>query len=189
MVVVSHEPFLFHASLAENLRYANPEASVEEVTAAANVVGLHPFIASLPQGYDTVVGERGARLSAGQKQRIALARAVLKRPKILVLDEALSGLDVVSETGVRAALDALMRGRTTISVTHRLSSVREDDTVLVLDKGRVVWRGRYGDLAALPGDVRAALREWEGEGEEEVQSLKSKVQSPKCEVQSLKSKV
>ena len=161
VVVVSHEPFLFHASLAENLRYANPEASVEEVTAAANVVGLHPFIASLPQGYDTVVGERGARLSAGQKQRLALARAVLKRPKILVLDEALSGLDVVSETGVRAALDALMRGRTTISVTHRLSSVREDDTVLVLDKGRVVWRGRYGDLAALPGDVQAALREWE----------------------------
>jgi len=161
IVIVSHEPFLFHASLAENLRYASPEASLQEVTAAAKAVGLHEFIASLPQGYDTVVGERGARLSAGQKQRIALARAVLKRPQILVLDEALSGLDMVSEAGVREALDALMAGRTTITVTHRLSSLREDDAVIVLDKGRVVWEGRYGELAALPAGMRATLREWE----------------------------
>jgi ABC-type multidrug transport system fused ATPase/permease subunit len=135
VVVVSHEPFLFHASFLENLRYADPETPVAEVSAAARAVGLHEFISALPQGYDTLVGERGARLSAGQKQRVALARALLKHPKVLVLDEALSGLDVVSETGVRDALDALMLGRTTIVVTHRLSSVRADDFVLVLEHG------------------------------------------------------
>jgi ATP-binding cassette subfamily B protein len=163
VVVVSHEPVLFHTSLIENLRYANPEASVEEVIAAATAVGLHEFIISLSQGYDTLVGERGARLSAGQKQRIALARAALKKPKILVLDEALSGLDVVSEAEVRQALDTLMAGRTTIVVTHRLSSLRGDDAVIVLDAGRVVWTGRYGDLASFPGEMRARLREWESQ--------------------------
>ncbi|MBI3300746.1 MAG: ABC transporter ATP-binding protein, partial [Deltaproteobacteria bacterium] len=176
VVVVSHEPFLFHASLGENLRYASPEASLEEVTAAARAVGLHEFIASLPGGYDTLAGERGARLSAGQKQRIALARAALKRPKILVLDEALSGLDVVSEAGVREALEMLMAGRTTIMVTHRLSSLHEDDTVIVLDQGRVVWEGQYGDMATLPGDMRATLREWEGQ--KEVRSSEFGVRSP-----------
>ncbi len=163
VVVVSHEPVLFHTSLIENLRYANPEASLEEVIAAATAVGLHEFIISLSQGYDTLVGERGARLSAGQKQRIALARAALKKPKILVLDEALSGLDVVSEAEVRQALDTLMAGRTTIVVTHRLSSLRGDDAVIVLDAGRVVWTGRYGDLASFPGEMRARLREWESQ--------------------------
>jgi ATP-binding cassette subfamily B protein len=163
VVVVSHEPVLFHTSLIENLRYANPEASLEEVVAVATAVGLHEFIISLSQGYDTLVGERGARLSAGQKQRIALARAALKKPKILVLDEALSGLDVVSEAEVRQALDTLMAGRTTIVVTHRLSSLRGDDAVIVLDAGRVVWTGRYGDLASFPGEMRARLREWESQ--------------------------
>lgn len=161
VVVVSHDPFLFHASLAENLRYASPTASGEDVVVAAKAVGLHDFVLSLPQGYDTVVGERGARLSAGQKQRIALARAVLKRPKILVLDEALSGLDVVSETGVRETLDTLMRNGTTIMVTHRLSSVRQDDRVIVLDSGNIVWDGRYGELTVLPGDLHVKLRDGE----------------------------
>ncbi|HEV8714126.1 MAG TPA: ABC transporter ATP-binding protein [Candidatus Binatia bacterium] len=164
VVVISHEPVLFHASLAENLHYASPEASWEEVTAAATAVGLHEFIVSLPQGYNTLVGERGARLSAGQKQRVALARAVLKKPKVLVLDEALSGLDVVSEAEVRQALDALMAGRTTLVVTHRLSSLRGDDAVIVLDAGRVVWEGRYGDVTSFPGEMRARLREWESQG-------------------------
>ena len=158
-VVVSHEPFLFHASLFENLQYASPEALPEEIFAAARTVGLHDFVASLPQGYETVVGERGARLSAGQKQRIALARAILRRPKILVLDEALSGLDVASEVSIRDALNTLMKGRTTIMVTHRFSSLREDDAVIVLDQGRVVWAGQYRDLATSPGEVRAALLE------------------------------
>jgi len=161
VVVVSHEPVLFHASLVENLRYASPEAPLGEVIAAATAVGLHEFITSLPQGYETLVGERGARLSAGQKQRVALARAVLKKPKILVLDEALSGLDMISEAGVREALDMLMIGRTTIVVTHRLSSLRGEDAVIVLDAGRVVWEGRYGDLAAASGEMRARLHEWE----------------------------
>jgi len=176
VVVVSHEPVLFHASLAENLRYANPEASLEEVVTAAKAVGLHEFIISLPQRYDTLVGERGARLSAGQKQRIALARAVLKKPKILVLDEALSGLDVVSEAEVREALDALMAGRTTIVVTHRLSSLRGDDAMIVLDAGRVVWEGRYGNLASFPGEMGAKLREWESQAAK--RSPESGVQSP-----------
>jgi ATP-binding cassette, subfamily B, bacterial len=167
IVVVSHEAVLFHASLAENLRYASPEASWEEVTAAAAAAGLHEFIVSLPQGYHTLVGERGARLSAGQKQRVALARAVLKKPKILVLDEALSGLDVASEAEVRRALETLMAGRTTLVITHRLSSLRGDDAVLVLDAGRVVWRGRYGDAANFPGEMRARLREWESRAGEE----------------------
>lgn len=180
VVIVSHEPYLFHASLAENLRYANPEASAEEVTTAARAVDLHEFITSLPQGYDTLVGERGARLSAGQRQRIALARAVLKQPRILVLDEALSGLDMVSEASVRQALAALMAGRTTIMVTHRLSSLHEDDTVIVLDRGQVVWEGLYGDLAASSGEIRATLREWERQaaGQREVWSLESGVRSP-----------
>jgi ABC-type bacteriocin/lantibiotic exporter with double-glycine peptidase domain len=161
ITVVGHEPFLFHASLLENLRYAKPEASLTEVIAAARAVGLHEFVCSLPDGYDTVVGERGARLSAGQKQRVALARAVLRQPAVLVLDEALSGLDVVSEANIRDMIETLLGGRTVITVTHRLSSVRPGDTVIILEAGQVRWEGRYGDLAAVPGDLRGALREWE----------------------------
>ena len=161
VVVVSHDPFLFHASIEENLRYAKPVAARDEIIAAAHVVGLHEFVTSLPQGYETLVGERGARLSAGQKQRLALARAVLKHPQILVLDEALSGLDTASEVEIRQALQTLMAGKTTITVTHRLSSLAESDRVLVLDRGRVTWDGRYGDLLAQSEDVRVKLRQWE----------------------------
>jgi ATP-binding cassette subfamily B protein len=163
IVVISHEPFLFHASLLENLRCASPEASPEEVTAAAEAVGLHEFVLSLPGGYDSIIGERGARLSAGQKQRIALARAILKHPKVLILDEAMSGLDVTSEADVRETLERLMAGRTTITVTHRISSLRQDDPVIVLEKGQVVCEGRYGDLAALPSSVRITLLEEEAQ--------------------------
>jgi ATP-binding cassette subfamily B protein len=158
IVIVGHDPALFHASLEENLRYANPDASFETVVAAAKAVGLHDFILSLPQGYDTIVGERGARLSTGQKQRLGLARAVLRQPRILVLDEALSGLDVVSEARVREALDSLMAGRTTLIITHRLSSLREDDPVVVLDKGRVAWSGLYSALPTSAGEIYAALK-------------------------------
>ena len=157
IVVVGHEPVLFHASLLENLRYANPEASEEEVSAAAKMVGLHDFVVSLPEGYHTPVGERGARLSAGQKQRVALARAVLKRPTVLVLDESLSGLDVASEAEIRRALEVFMQDRTFILVTHRLSSLRTGDPVLVVDGGRIAWQGRYGNGEALPAGVRTAL--------------------------------
>ncbi|MCS6924435.1 MAG: ABC transporter ATP-binding protein/permease [Candidatus Binatia bacterium] len=165
VTVVGHEPFLFHASVLENLRYAKPEASLPEVIGAARAVGLHDFLCSLPDGYDTVVGERGMRLSAGQKQRVALARAVLRQPAVLVLDEALSGLDVVSEASIRDTIETLLSGRTIITVTHRLSSVRPDDTVVILEQGRVRWEGRYGDLAAVPGDLRSVLRAWEGQAE------------------------
>jgi ABC-type multidrug transport system fused ATPase/permease subunit len=161
VVVISHEPVLFHASLLENLRYASPDASIETVVAAAKIVGFHDFIDALPQGYNTVVGERGARLSTGQRQRLALARAVLKRPAILVLDEALSGLDVASESQLRAALEAFMTESSIVVVTHRLSSLRKDDPVIVLEHGQVVWSGVYGALPSSASDVYASLKEWE----------------------------
>ncbi len=161
VVVLSHDPFLFHASLAENIRYATPTASEREMTHAAQVVGLHEFIQSLPRQYETIVGERGAQLSAGQKQRIALARAVLRTPKVLVLDESLSGLDVESETVMREALARALPDTTTLVITHRLSSLRETDRVVILDGGRTVWDGRYGELVTSPGDLRAKIEEWE----------------------------
>jgi ABC-type bacteriocin/lantibiotic exporter with double-glycine peptidase domain len=154
VVVVSHEPYLFHATLEENIKYANPEASREQVIQAAQAAYIHDFIASLPQGYNTLVGERGARLSAGQKQRIALARAVLKQPRILVLDEAMSALDVISEERVRMALEELMAGRTTIVITHRLSSVQDFAHIIILSQGRVTWQGGYVDLLGELGRVR-----------------------------------
>jgi ABC-type multidrug transport system fused ATPase/permease subunit len=161
VVVLSHEPFLFHTSLAENIRYANPAASEREVAHAAQVVGLHDFIQSLPQQYETIVGERGAHLSAGQKQRIALARAVLRIPKVLVLDEALSGLDVESETTMREALTIALPETTALVITHRLSSLREADRVVILDGGRVVWDGWYKDQAMVPSELRIRMQEWE----------------------------
>ncbi len=154
VVVVSHEPYLFHATLEENIKYANPEASREQVIQAAQAAYLHDFIVSLPQGYDTLVGERGARLSAGQKQRIALARVVLKQPKILILDEAMSALDIISEEHVRRALEEPIAGRTTIVITHRLSSVQDFAHIIILSQGRVAWRGEYADLIGELGRVR-----------------------------------
>lgn len=161
VVVVGHDPFLFHASIEENLRYAQPTATPDELYAAAKMVGLDVFVATLPEGYATLVGERGTRLSAGQKQRIALARAVLRKPHVLVLDEALSGLDPASELEIRQALQSLMVGKTTIMVTHRVSSVRKDDRVLVLERGKVAWDGPYGDLLVTSDDLRVKLSEWD----------------------------
>src|SRR5216684_7053955 len=145
LVVTGHQAFVFHAPMIENLRYACPDASQEEVIAAARAVGLHDFIGSLPDGYNNPVGEHGATLSDGQRQRISIARALLKDPKILVLDEALSALDVASEAEIRAAVERALPGRTVIMITHRVSSIRPDDQVMVLDQGRVLWSGRYGD--------------------------------------------
>ncbi|MGE0821022.1 MAG: ABC transporter ATP-binding protein [Candidatus Binatia bacterium] len=161
IVVISPDPFLFHTSVVENLRYANPDVSIEEIVAAATAVGLHEFITSLPQGYDTPLGERGARLSAGQKQRVSLARAILKRPRVLVLDEAVSGLDVTSETEVRATLTLVLGGATTLVVTHRLSSLQDDDRVVVLENGQITWDGLYGSLIASSQTTREKLDEWE----------------------------
>jgi ABC-type multidrug transport system fused ATPase/permease subunit len=145
LVVTGHQAFVFHAPMIENLRYACPEASPEQVIAAARAAGLHDFISSLPDGYNNPVGEHGATLSDGQRQRISIARALLKDPKILVLDEALSALDVASEAEIRAAVERALPGRTVIMITHRVSSIRSDDQVMVLDQGRVLWSGRYGD--------------------------------------------
>jgi ATP-binding cassette, subfamily B, bacterial len=145
LVVTGHQAFVFHAPMIENLRYACPEASPEQVIAAARAAGLHDFIGSLPDGYNNPVGEHGATLSDGQRQRISIARALLKDPKILVLDEALSALDVASEAEIRAAVERALPGRTVIMITHRVSSIRPDDQLMVLDQGRVLWSGRYGD--------------------------------------------
>ena len=156
VVVIGHEPFLFHASILENVSYASPEATREEIVAAVTAAGLHEFVTALPDGYDTTVGERGTRLSAGQRQRIALARAILKKPRILVLDEAMSGLDVESEADVRQALSALMQHCTTLVVTHRFTSLHAEDAVLVLKKGAVEWQGTYQELTKAPDILQIA---------------------------------
>ena len=144
--VVSQETYLFHASVAENLRFAKPDATDSELIAAARAAQIHEHIASLPDGYDTLVGERGYRFSGGEKQRLAVARAILRNPPIMVLDEATSALDTRTEREVQAAIDALSAGRTTITIAHRLSTIRDADQIVVLDAGHVVERGTHRDL-------------------------------------------
>ncbi len=149
--IVSQETYLFHATVAENLRYARPGATDDELVAAARAADIHDTIASFPDGYDTVVGERGYRLSGGEKQRVAIARVLLKDPAVLILDEATSALDTVSERLVQGALDAASRGRTTIAIAHRLSTVIGADVIFVVDGGRIVERGTHADLLARGG--------------------------------------
>ena len=144
--VVSQETYLFHASVRENLRFAKPEATDAEVELAAEAAQIHDLVASLPEGYDTVVGERGYRFSGGEKQRIAIARTILRNPPILVLDEATSSLDSETERQVQEALDRLAEGRTTIAIAHRLSTVQTADQIVVLDGGRIVERGAHDEL-------------------------------------------
>ena len=149
--VVSQETYLFHASVRENLRFARPEASDEEVEAAARAASIHGLIAGLAEGYDTVVGERGYRFSGGEKQRIAIARTVLRNPPVLILDEATSALDTETERTVQAALDRLAEGRTTITIAHRLSTVREADQIVVISDGGLAERGTHAELMARGG--------------------------------------
>ncbi|MFD4263982.1 ABC transporter ATP-binding protein [Streptomyces sp. NPDC058534] len=156
--VVSQETYLFHASVADNLRFAKPDASQEELVAAARVAHIHDYLMSLPDGYDTVVGERGYRFSGGEKQRLAIARAILRDPPVLVLDEATSALDTQTERAVQQAVDAASAGRTTITVAHRLSTVRNADEILVLDGGRVAERGTHDELLALGGHYATLVR-------------------------------
>jgi ATP-binding cassette subfamily B protein len=155
--VVSQETYLFHASVRENLRFAKPDATDEELYAAAEAARIHHVIAALPEGYDTVVGERGYRFSGGEKQRIAIARTILRNPPILVLDEATSSLDTETERLVQEALDRLSEGRTTIAIAHRLSTIRDADQIIVLDRGQVVERGRHEDLLAAGGRYAALV--------------------------------
>ena len=156
--LVSQETYLFHASIRENLRFACPEASDEEIEAAAAAAQIHGLIASLPEGYETPVGERGYRFSGGEKQRIAIARTVLRNPPVLILDEATSALDTETERAVQQALDELARGRTTIAIAHRLSTIRDADQILVLDAGVIVERGTHDELASAGGRYEALLR-------------------------------
>jgi len=144
--VVTQETYLFHASIIENLRYAKPDAEMNEIEDAARAAAIHERITELPEGYDTIVGERGYKLSGGEKQRVAIARVLLKDPRILLLDEATSALDTVSERLIQAALNRLMEGRTTIAIAHRLSTILRADQILVFDRGRIVERGTHDQL-------------------------------------------
>jgi ATP-binding cassette, subfamily B, bacterial len=155
--VVSQETYLFHASVADNLRFAKPDATDEELVAAARVAQIHDHLRSLPDGYDTVVGERGYRFSGGEKQRLAIARAVLRDPPVLVLDEATSALDTQTEQAVQAAIDAASEGRTTITIAHRLSTIRDADEIIVLDRGEIAERGAHADLLARGGYYAALV--------------------------------
>ncbi|MGY1735867.1 ABC transporter ATP-binding protein [Geodermatophilus sp. SYSU D00684] len=149
--VVSQETYLLHATVRENLRHARPGATDAEIEAAARRARVHDVIAALPDGYDTVVGARGHRFSGGEKQRLAIARTLLRDPRVLVLDEATSALDTATERAVQAALDEARRGRTTITIAHRLSTVRHADRIVVLDAGRVVESGTHAELVARGG--------------------------------------
>jgi ATP-binding cassette subfamily B protein len=156
---VTQETYLFHDSVRANLLYAKPEATQAEVEVAARAAAIHDRITELPQGYDTIVGERGYKLSGGEKQRIAIARVLLKDPRILILDEATSALDTVSERLIQRALEQLERGRTTIAIAHRLSTILRADQILVYEGGRIVERGTHASLLAAGGLYARLYRE------------------------------
>jgi ATP-binding cassette subfamily B protein len=157
VVVVPQDPVLFHRSLAENIAYARPDATLAEIQAAARRAHADSFISALPQGYDTLVGERGVKLSGGERQRVALARAVLSEAEILILDEATSSLDSVSEHLLQQAVEEVTRGRTTIIIAHRLSTVQKVDRILLFDQGEIKEQGSHRDLLAAPGGLYRRL--------------------------------
>ena len=149
--LVSQDVFLFHGTVRENIAYGRLDASQEDVIEAANIAEAHAFIEALPDGYDTIVGERGQKLSGGQRQRISIARAVLKDPAILILDEATSSVDNETEAAIQRSMERISVGRTTIVIAHRLSTVRNAHRIYVLDGGRLVEQGRHEDLLAIEG--------------------------------------
>ncbi|MGH2786138.1 MAG: ABC transporter ATP-binding protein [Actinomycetota bacterium] len=157
--VVAQDTFLFHATLRENLLYARPDATRDEMMSAAEAAQIHEFVSSLPEGYETVVGERGYRLSGGEKQRVSIARALLKDPKVLVLDEATSALDTRSERLIQNAVSRLLEGRTAIVIAHRLSTILAAEQILVVDAGRIIERGRHAELLARKGLYARLYRE------------------------------
>jgi ATP-binding cassette subfamily B protein len=159
IAIVQQEPILFHRTLAENIAYGRPGASMAAVEQAARLANAHDFILRLPKGYGTLVGERGVKLSGGERQRVALARAFLADAPVLILDEATSSLDSESEGLIQQAMERLMKGRTSIVIAHRLSTVRSLDRILVFDRGEVVEQGNHATLAARPGGIYRGLFE------------------------------
>jgi ATP-binding cassette subfamily B protein len=149
--IVPQDSTVFSTSALENIRYGKPQASDDEVRAAAKAAFAHDFISALPEGYDTFLGERGVRLSGGQRQRISIARAMLKNPPLLLLDEATSALDAESERMVQAALEAAMKDRTTLVIAHRLATVLRADRIVVMEGGRIVDQGTHAELVARGG--------------------------------------
>jgi ATP-binding cassette subfamily B protein len=149
--VVTQETYLFHTTIRRNLLYGKPDATQDELEAAARAAYIHDRIMEMPDGYETVVGERGYKVSGGEKQRLAIARVILKDPRILILDEATSSLDTTSERLVQAALEPLMHGRTTIAIAHRLSTILSADVIFVVERGRIVERGTHDELIARAG--------------------------------------
>ena len=155
MALVSQDVFLFHGTVGENIRYGRPDASDDEVETAAKLAEAHDFVAALPQGYDTIVGERGQRLSGGQRQRVSIARALLTRAPILILDEATSAVDNETEAAIQRSLASVAHQRTTIVIAHRLSTIRHADAIVVVEGGRVTATGTHDELIARPGLYRA----------------------------------
>ena len=148
IVVVDQDPFIFNTTVAENIRYARPDASEADVVAAARAAGLGELLDRLPQGINTPVGERGRALSAGERQRVTIARAFLANPPMLILDEATSSVDTRTEMQLQRAMEQLMRGRTSFVIAHRLSTIQEADRILVMNQGRIVEQGRHDELLA-----------------------------------------
>lgn len=158
--MVTQEAFLFSGTVAENIAIGRPDASREEIEQAAKAIGAHDFIAGLPDGYDTDVRKRGGRISAGQRQLVAFARALLADPAVLILDEATSSLDIPGERAVQRAMDTVLHGRTAVVIAHRLSTVEIADRVLVMEHGRVVEDGTPGELIAGEGRFAGLHRAW-----------------------------
>jgi ATP-binding cassette subfamily B protein len=161
--LVSQDVFLFHGTVKDNIAYGTFDAPMEKIIEAAQIAEAHDFIMALPQGYDTIVGERGQKLSGGQRQRISIARAVLKDPPILILDEATSSVDNETEAAIQRSLEKIVVGRTTIVIAHRLSTIRNADRIFVLENGQLTEQGRHEDLASHDGLYAALWRVQTGE--------------------------
>ncbi|MCB0174560.1 MAG: ATP-binding cassette domain-containing protein, partial [Anaerolineae bacterium] len=161
--LVSQDVFLFHGTVRENITYGTFDATDEQIVRAAKIAEAHDFIINLPQGYDTIVGERGQKLSGGQRQRLSIARAVLKDPPVLILDEATSSVDNETEAAIQRSMERIAVGRTTIVIAHRLSTVRNAHKIFVLDRGRLVEQGRHETLIAANGIYASLWRVQTGE--------------------------